>query len=252
MNTQAQKIAADYISELTREHTTTERIDRFVPVPNVTQPPWHVPAWTKTKERHVTTHPSLIDQLKATVGQSRQGDFSGGSAKSKPAARLDAIATLARIDKQSRQLATELNVTGKGMAARLSAIAGALGTNPNDTVRNWWISARCVTGWEEPTYEPDVPCPNVDCERRASLRIRPTEGIGSCIECGSTWGEENFATLGEYIKWASEHLTGPRHWLYDAEGYPIECVVCLTERQVMAERKATRGRVHATDLRKTA
>ena len=233
-------IAADHIRELIDETTTTERIDRFVPVPNVTTPPWHIPGWTKIRETHATTHPSLIEQLRESTSQSKEGEYAGGAAKSKPAARLEALDVLARIERESRQLARDLDAYRPHLYNRLSAIAGAIGNKEHPIVKAWWIAARCATGWEQPAYQPDVPCPNMDCERRASLRIRIADEIAHCVKCGTTWGPEQFATLGEYIRWAAEHLTGKQHMLYDADGYPVECEVCKLEREAMGERRAAR------------
>ncbi|NUO58981.1 MAG: hypothetical protein HOV78_20155 [Hamadaea sp.] len=240
-------LPADHIRELNHTTTTTERVDRFVPIPNITEPPWHIPAWTKIRDTHTAHHPALLDQLEAAVQQAAGGGaYGGGTAKSKPSARLDAIAVLQRIDRQSERLARNLGLPHATLRPRLSAIAGALTTTTSgreaDLVRAWWVAARCTTGWEDAAYTPHVPCPNVDCERWDTLRIRLTDGIATCIECGESWHEGNFVQLGDYIRWAAEHLTGPRHWLYDENGYPIECTVCLVERQVMAERAAARAR----------
>lgn len=240
--TKAEKIAADYIRELIDTTITTERIDRFVPVPNITEPPWHLPAWTRTREAFAVTHPSLIEQLRESTVQAKDGDFAGGSAKSKPAARLDAVAVLQRIDKESKALATELDVYVPHLYNRLSAISGAVGNNDHPTVKAWWIAARCATGWEQPPYQPDVPCPNVECEIRGGLRIRLDDAIASCVHCGASWGAETYGVLGEYVKWASEHLTGPKHVLYDADGYPKDCEVCQDERLAMEGRKEERKR----------
>lgn len=233
-------IAADHIRALIDPITTTERIDRFVPVPNITEPPWHLHGWTKTREPHTITHPSLIEQLRQSTSQSKDGEFAGGSAKSKPAARLEALDVLAKIERESRTLARELDVDRPHLYNRLSAIGGAIGNDTHPVVRAWWIAARCTTGWEQPPYAPDVPCPNMECERRASLRVRIADEIATCVKCGTTWGADSFVTLGDYIRWASEHLSGKEHTIYDGDGYPSKCIECEMERDAMAERKAAR------------
>jgi hypothetical protein len=192
------------------------------------------------REAHSTTHPSLIEQLRACTMQSKDGDYAGGAAKSKPAARLEALDVLRRIDRQSHTLAVELNVDRPHLYNRLSAIGGAIGNEAHPTVRSWWIAARCATGWEQPPYQPDVPCPNMECEQRASLRVRVADEIATCVKCDTTWDVDSFATLGAYIRWASEHLTGKEHVLYDTDGYPVKCEECALERQAMADRRAAR------------
>lgn len=236
-NPRPHMLPADHIRELTRGITERHTIDRFVPIPNVGE----LPEWTKTKQHITTQHPPLLDQLEAAIRQSKSDDtWLTGAAKSKPNARLDAIACLQRINQQSADLARALDIPPAPLRARLSTIAGKLGTTPNTTVRAWWISARCLTGWETAPYEPDVPCPNTECERRGTLRIRTDTAIATCTRCGAVWDEHNYTQLGDYIRWASEHLHGARHWLYDADGYPTECTECLTERQLMAERQVAR------------
>lgn len=246
-------IAADHIRQLTEPTTSHYKTDRFVPVPNVTTPPFHIAAWTKVRENRTSTHPSLLDQLEAATHQSREGGaYGGGTPQSKPAARLDALATLARINTQSADLATQLGIPPLPLRPRLRKIGAALNTTHNrdtQTVRSWWVSARCITGWEQAPYTPHVPCPELDCERWDTIRIRLDEGLGSCIECGASWHAGTFAQLGDYIRWASEHLTGPRHWLYDENGYPTECITCLGERQAMAERSAQRAHNHKAQPR---
>jgi hypothetical protein len=239
-------LAADHVRELTQHHVTRERIDRFVPIPNITEPPFHIPAWTRIRGTHETSHEPLLDQLEqATQQATAAGAWGGGSAASKPAARLDAIAVLQRIDRQSLRLAADIGLPlGRDekadLAKRLLAISGRVGAQEHPTVKAWWVAARCTTGWEQAPYSPDVPCPNVACERWSSLRVRLDEYLASCVECGETWDEHNYTHLGEYVTWASEHLHGPRHWKYDAEGYPVECTECLDEREAMADRAAAR------------
>lgn len=244
--TQPAKLAADHIRELTQHHVTRVKIDRFVPIPNVltTDPEGtSVPAWTRIKTTHQVDHEPLLQQLlEATTNASSAGAWGGGNAASKPAARLDAIAVLQRIDRQSAQLADELHLPHTVIGARLLAISGKVGDQEHPLVKAWWVAARCSTGWEQPPYSPDVPCPNVECERWSTLRIRLDDYLASCVECGETWSESNYKQLGDYVQWASEHLHGPKHWLIDADGYPVECTdkACLTERDAMAERQAMR------------
>lgn len=244
-------LAADHIRELTQHHTTRGRIDRFVPIPNVLTDHadgTSVPAWTRIRTVHEAQHEPLLQQLlEATTQSSAGGAWGGGTPTSKPAARLDAIAVLQRIERQSRTLLSDLNIPHKAGEAgslerRLLLISGKVGSTEHDQVKAWWVAARCATGWEQQPYTPDVPCPNVECERWSTLRIRLDDYLASCVECGETWSEANYVQLGDYIRWASEHLRGSKHWLIDEAGYPTECMdaACATERMAMAERKLLR------------
>ncbi len=218
---------ADNINELIRPQTTTTRTDQGI---------------------HKVTHPPLIDQLNDTTTVSTLGsDHYTGNPTSKPPARLDAIALLQRIDRQSTDISTRLDMPVNKIIDRLSRIAGQSADLDNDTktwiehrTRSWVISARIITGHDAPAYQPDVPCPNTECERRSSLRIRLEDQIATCTECGNVWDEHTITQLGVYVRWAAEHLTGPRHWTTDDDGYPTECTACLDTRRAMAERAAAR------------
>lgn len=237
MTTKPPPVAADHIRALIKSEVEHLKIVRFVPVPNVGE----LPKWTKIHEVVTIQHHPLLDQLEAAVRQSKGDDgWLAGSPKSKPNARLDAIACLQRIERESLALAASLDIPPAPLRARLSTIAGRLGTDPNVTVRAWWIAARCLTGWEVAPYEPDVPCPETECERRGTLRIRLDVAVATCTKCGAVWDEHNYTQLGDYIRWASEHLRGAKHWTIDKDGYPVECTVCLVDRQLMAERQAVR------------
>ena len=144
---------------------------------------------------------------------------------------------------RSAALADELHLEHLVIGPRLLAISGKVGATEHPLVKAWWVAARCATGWEQQPYTPDVPCPNVDCERWSSLRVRLDDYIASCVKCGETWDEANYVQLGDYIRWASEHLHGAKHWLIDESGYLVECTdpACTTERMAMAERKRLRA-----------
>lgn len=230
--------AGDHIRELTTAYSTTVTVDRIHQHLGPALP-WG--GWRRSRVLHTVVHRPLLDQLEEAVQHARdQGDASSTVPRSKPTARLDAIATLARIDRESATLAAELGLGVTGLRRRLHGLAEKLGAAPNRRVRSWWVQARCVTGWEDPPYVPHVPCPNVDCERWDTLRIRVTDRIATCVECHATWtaldvdehgaGADQWIRLGQYVRWAAEHLSGARHWVLTPEGNPIECVECLPVR----------------------
>lgn len=230
------------INALIRAKTTSETVDRLTPDGNG--------GWTHTTAKHRVTHAPLLDQIQETVTTSSltMDDTFTGKAGSKPPSRLDAIALVQRIDRESKRIVDKLHLRrGKNLTDRLSGISGAARDLTHDDTtwiaartRSWLTAARIVTGWEAPPFTPDAPCPNIDCERRGTLRVRLEEQIAYCTECGIDWDPDNVTQLGTYVRWASEHLRGPRHWLTDPDGYPIECTECLDTRTQMAERKAQR------------
>lgn len=254
--TAPQLTAADMIAQLTRPYVTNEKGDFLervkvrVPVPRTDNPD----AWTTITihdrpGRCAVQHPSLLDQLaSSTSGSSALGDEAAGTRfGSKPAAHLEALQLLARIEAQSWDLADELGCPPKhGVRSRLSAIAGKLGTDPHKTVRSWWSAARLLTHWDAPPYRPQgAPCPS--CWDTDSLRIRFDDQLAVCTTCHATWDRTghpdagSLDLLGQHVKWCTDHeVTKARHWSHDDAGELIECVECLSFRDAYTEWKISR------------
>lgn len=237
MTTRPPMLAADHIRELVKPYATHEVIND-----------------TPTSRIHTVHHPSLLNQLRnATHGSTNlsDNDASRSIATSKPTAHLEAIDILARIDKQSRELATECGAGNhKRLEDRLAAISGQIGDEPHHKIRSWWAAARLATHHDTPPIRPHgVPCMN--CWELNTLRIRLEDEIATCNSCGEVWdrtgtpGHGSLDTLGQHVKWCTEHeITKARHWQTDAEGYPVECVECLVLREELATiRHAQAGRV---------
>ena len=239
---------ADMIRELIDSHVCHEQGPYLhpirVPVPNVGNP---ANGWTRIVipvNGHHVKHPALLDQLEATVTGRTLADepHGGGIPQSKPAGRIDVLAYLQRLDRESRELAQELDVPALPLRDRLVKIGAKLTTHRNARVHSWWVTARVLTQHDTRPYSPTVPCPNEECEQIGTIRVRLDQRIASCTECHDSWddSEGRFQSLANWCAWAAEHLKGPRHWSTDADGYPIECVTCLATRQEMAKRKAER------------
>lgn len=236
-------IAADHIRHLTRGWTTTNTITQPHQTPNGT--------WTTQQHQHTTTHPPLLDQLQhaATSSTYTSDDPYRGHPGSKPAARLDAIDTLHRINTQSITLAHQLGATQpQPLRKRLTTIAGKLGNQPNPTVRSWWIAARVTTGWETRPYNPPVHCPVETCEQRGTLHIRLEDRIGYCTNCKTTWEPELIGQLAAWVKWAAEHLNGPHHWTTNSDGHTTECSECAGVRREMTARQNKRTKPKPTKV----
>ena len=241
-------LAADHIRELTRPHSTYEI---------VTQPTRGDDGrWRPTRRVHHVTHAPLLDQIRNTITttQTAGGTFHAAYS-SKPAGRIDCLAYLERLERQSRRLAADLNLPAAPLTRRLQAISGRIGDQPHPLIRAWWATARILTQHDGPPYSPNVPCPNDACERIGTLRLRLSEKIGVCVECHTVWADSNtdetmtFGRLSVWVQWAAEHLSGIRHWVpatvensgYDGSlGYQIECGECWTERLAMRGREAAR------------
>lgn len=208
-----------------------------------------IPGPNNTTRTHTTHHPALLEELDTNTTTAKVGvEKNHSDPRSKPAGRLDAVALLHRIDKEASHIATRIGSHQTGtLAKRLSSISGTLADADQDTtawartkIRGWVIGAQVITGWDTVPFTPDVPCPDTECERRGSIRIRVEDQVAYCVECGYHWGPSDILQLGTYVSWASEHLRGSRHWLTDDEGFPVECMDCLSTRQEMAERAVER------------
>lgn len=205
---------ADYVRELTEYHSHAEhyQVQR---------------GHTWYGRNHVTKVPPLIAQLWANdlpSATAQEGPRPGFT--SKPAARLDALDTAARIDHDAQRWVLELGGKVEAVAdsidlvRRLHAmVAGAdrcprRGPQRDDDrkviccawhrvendVRRWWTQARIVTGWDAPAWSPDSTCPL--CGERGTLRIRLAEHIGMCTNdaCRATWDEATIGLLADHIR----------------------------------------------------
>ena len=227
-------LAADHIRELVRPYTTHEI---------VTQPVNGV----DTQRVHTVHHASLLNQLRnATQGATglSDSDASRSVPTSKPAAHLEALDLLARIDAQSKNLALSVEAGDHhNLEDRLLAISGKVGSETHYRVRSWWAAARLVTHHDTQPIRPHgVPCMN--CWELNTLRIRLEDEIAICTKCGETWdrtnepGHGSLDNLGQHVKWCLEHeISKARHWETDDEGYPIECTDCLVFREDFAVRR---------------
>lgn len=235
---------ADHIRELTQTFTTAEHVRQPVLDPDG--------RWRTHDRIHHVTHQALLDQIADTVtGSTTAGEIFRAAYGSKPAGRIDCLAYLERLDRQSRDLALEHGLPLLPLRPRLTALAGVLGDRPHHVVKGWWATARVLSHHDGPPHAPDVPCPEETCERWGTIRARLDERIAVCVECHHVWSDEDgtFGRLAIWAQWAAEHLRGPRHWRseddqtgYPGLGYRVECVECHPERLAMAVREADRLR----------
>lgn len=266
MTVRPPRTAADHITELTRPFTTVELVTQPTPSPDG--------RWRTTTRLHRVTNPPLLDQLANTVTGTQignEGGATGSAYGSKPAGRLDVLALLHRIDRQSRELAIEhgfetpdrTKTRGRHLPLRdrLARLSGVIGDKPHPLVRSWWATARILTQHDGPPYSPRIPCPQEDCERIGSLRVRLTERLAFCVECHTVWCDDNadpsmsFGRLAVWSTWATEHLDGPHHLVDDTSydqvlgyhesydtrlGYRVACPECDVERHAMGDRRHAR------------
>lgn len=240
---------ADLIADLIDPTTTGETIDRL-------EHDGH--RWRRTHRRHLVHHPSLLDQLRATTSTSTisLGESFRPVFASKPSARLDALRALQRIEVESLHWArmvggrtrTTLEDRLRSLVPHDTAQVDAAGRKRtlHAAAQAWLTLARVVTGWENAPFAPNVPCPNVDCERRQSVRVRFDEvrpSGAACVECGTTWDADALPSLAAYVQWAAEHLGGAQHLvLDDVTQQLVVCGECSEVREQMAYRRVMRAR----------
>lgn len=204
-------IPSDYVRQLVDDFWTHERPE----------------GWDR---RYFVGHRALLDQLEDTLtGSTKGSDPVRIVAGSRPAGRIDVLAFLERIQSQSLKMAEEMGIPPMPLRARLLRIAGELGLSPDPVVRSWWVTARVLTSFDSPAYVPNVPCPNEECERRGSLRVkvgdREDQRQAVCVECHWVWDGPYFGVFAEWVRWASEHL-GSGH----------SCVECASVHAAMKDR----------------
>lgn len=214
MTTRPEMELADYVRELTEHHTHAEhyQVKR---------------GRTWYGANHVTKVSPLIGQLWANdlpSAATEEGPRAGF--KSKPAARLDALDTAARIDIAAHRWVTDLGEQARnldtidlvrqlhGLAASAHQCGRRTAQRDPETkkitccarhaiehdVRSWWMQARIVTGWDSPAWTPDNTCPM--CGTRGSLKIRLGDQLGMCTHdgCRVTWDHATIGLLADHIR----------------------------------------------------
>lgn len=182
----------DIHEELTRQHTHRERYER-------------TEKGTSWKQDHVTLVPALIDQLSEAQPQSQKSEGGGGFG-SRPAARIEALDTLALIDHESaawvRKLGEDDPGSTKACVSKLHGLWAGVDEVAQKAIerdmRKWWNQARIVSGWDSSAWRPDNTCPM--CNERRSLRIRIWDQVALCVGCRDTWDETSIGLLAEHIR----------------------------------------------------
>lgn len=153
--------------------------------------------------------PSLLDQLRHAVipGESYSEEEHARQAPgSRPAARLDAVSSLLRIDAGAIVWTNRLDLTWRPtLAGNIRGLVGASGTLASDDqrtllrdLRSWHTWAAVTSGWERP---PDAPrgaaCPA--CAALNTIRVRLREERAMCIACGAWWNQATIGILAAHI-----------------------------------------------------
>lgn len=199
----------DMIAQLTRAHR-------------------HAEAYTLEREgtsytqNHIVEAPALLHQLEHS-SPIAAGERGRGGYGSRPAASIEAIDTLIRIDLDAARWVRDLGEDDPGNTILCVRFLGSLlpstqscGAKPTKEgtaitccarhaiehdIRRWWTQARIVSGWDTAAWKPNNTCPL--CGVRGSIRIRidgATDVSALCVECRETWDVATIPLLAEHIK----------------------------------------------------
>lgn len=199
----------EQLRELTSEHTHRERYAVQI-------------GETRYSRSHATRVPSLIHQLQH-ASPTGEGLERGTGFRSRPAARLEALDTLTRIDHQAAEWVRKLGEDDPGFTDRCVSLLGGLlasvdrckGKGPKRDpetrkvtcctahqlevdVARWWRQARITTGWDSPAWRPDNTCPL--CGVRGGLRVRLADRAALCVDCQEEWGPAEYQELARHIR----------------------------------------------------
>jgi hypothetical protein len=189
----------DYVRELTtphqhREHYTLRR------------------SGTWYGQDHVTAVPALLVQLEAATPSGAVEERDNTGFGSRPAARLEAVDTLTRIDHEAAAWVRRLGHDDPGLTTRCVRFLGGLAadldpktrTQLTADLRRWWTWARIVSGWDSAAWRPDNTCPM--CGERRSLRVNLAAEAAFCVAdgCRETWDRSNIGLLADHIRAESE------------------------------------------------
>jgi uncharacterized protein (DUF983 family) len=193
----------DYVRELTephqhREHFTIRR------------------GHTWYGQDHTTRVPSLLVQLEYATPTGQGEERANTGYASRPAGRLEALATLTTIDLEVSAWVRDLGEDDPTSTAACLRLLSSLMPSADPVtrrhvlrdVRRWWTQARVVTGWDSPAWRPDNTCPM--CGERGSLRVRWADKAALCTECRETWDEANIGLLADHIRAESQRMSEPR------------------------------------------
>lgn len=186
---------ADHVRELTEPWTHAE--------------PHRVTIGTHSyPRRHVTNHPSLLDQLREMADPSN-GKIPGGPRGKpgpSPAAQLAATHLLATITREAHEWLTFGDVAVRAtLEENIRALVGYASSvdDPRQlsgAVATWRSRIRVAVGWDSPAFRPAARCPVIKCDAPpgdgSGLRIRSDGDVAWCVSCGTRWSDTQPPFIG--------------------------------------------------------
>lgn len=165
--------------------------------------------------RHISRHPSLLEQLAESVSGNSTGNSDDGPrgifASGAPVS-LEAIDRHRAIAAECRDWLARTGTAPRGnLGADVRALPGAAARLDTDAVaelagraRAWVCWARTMAGWDSAPWSPDSPCPV--CSVHGALRVRLSARTGMCVDCGAYWDRSSIEKLAEFVRlWSESH-----------------------------------------------
>lgn len=185
----------DMIDQLCATHTQRQRYQ-------IT----HLKGRPPTFHHHTTRAPALVDQLAGNVAKSTADQGGGFSAKSKPAANIEALDAYLGIDRDAakwvRKLGEDDPGETKACIRKLAGLRASVDERTRHTIdrdiARWWTRARILTGWDIAPWKPRNTCPA--CAESGTLRIHLSDEIAACTECPATWEPTTIGVLADHIR----------------------------------------------------
>lgn len=179
---------------------------------------------TYIQQQHRTTSPSLLEQLWGAVEASGSTESGQRVFASKPSARLDAIdaaqridtgaftwlRTLGHVDVYNDKTLPDTAAAVRRLGSLVPSVERCKLKKPahdrmcctahyiETDIRSWWVTARVLTGWDSPAWQPDNSCPL--CEIKGGLRVKLEHRTAVCVECGETWSPDTIGLLADHIR----------------------------------------------------
>jgi hypothetical protein len=212
-------------------------VDILAQISELTKHTRHVQMYEKgpeTKVHRVTAPPLLWQLANNHQGGATDNERSGSGYQSRPAARIESLDVLMRIDREASAKVRELGQDDdRDTVGLVQMIAGLLpGQGEAETrdletlVHRWYVLARVATGWDSPLWRPRNTCPV--CQTLGSLRIRLSDLDAFCAECHTTWDRSLIGLLAEHLRQENGEEDTPvedTSLEYVSEDTPIEGLV---------------------------
>lgn len=158
----------------------------------------------------------------------RASDTSSGSVRgfeSRPTANLESLDVLVNLDHATDDWLLRLGLPTSGavrvrirrLHSRLYHLQPCKRAHPRSgccqrhdleaAIRQWYVRARVVTGWDSPAWRPASTCPV--CEESNTLRIKLLEEYALCVHCYATWDSATIGLLADHIRAEAERRSNP-------------------------------------------